>query len=748
MRCLSQWFDVVVIDRACDYGEVCDTYQPDLALFESGVYAGAADRKITNVFANPQIPKIGFCNADPFCFSRSIFFSDMERWGVDTFFGLSLAMAEYTPEIADDLFVWPNFVDAELYRDYGESKVIPVCIAGSQAPLYPWRNRVNRVLAQHYPCMTLPHFGWGSERATARMVHGEPYARMLNASWMAPACGTIANELVRKHLEIPGSKACLITERTPAVEAAGFADMTNCVFADSADAVDKVDVLFRDPDRLQSVIEAGYRLVHTRHTMKQRSQLFQWFTLQQRIGPNETVVQPGPFDDLVVVDRARGLKNGFVTRDGLDRVLLRQGDAHLCARRYRDAAGLYRRCLNYYPMSEPKLRLAIANLYMGRADEALQWTIEPLSYTIGRSKAIDPDPVEWAYFIVALLCQGRLADAQRRARECPWLNHEELERARVAVAMLTGADVPRAGDHPRRYSVHRLPERSQSEWLAELGAMLKACGQGNVAAMLRQAAQPERSAAELHPRRADSWAVVAAENRSVEERDRALPLEAPSPRRHWQGRATSAVKIAVRDVLQQIERLSGVPLPYRISIARKNELCRAIEEVGREDVVTRALLVGASTSARVTDALLAGIDANASRPALWCVNTETAGFVRLRTRYARDTSKHFVALSKGALAGVDAASFDVVVIDGSECADEVDYRAFGRAAVIVLDDTSVWTNHRNHAALVEDANFALVAHGPAHDAGYAIFRRIERAEAVESSSWNMTRALQRAARIE
>ena len=38
IKCLSLSFDVVLIEENCDYDELCGRYEPDLCLFESGVY--------------------------------------------------------------------------------------------------------------------------------------------------------------------------------------------------------------------------------------------------------------------------------------------------------------------------------------------------------------------------------------------------------------------------------------------------------------------------------------------------------------------------------------------------------------------------------------------------------------------------------------------------------------------------------------------------------------------------------------
>ena len=87
VKCLSEYFDVTVINNDCDYQQVCEAYQPDLALFESGYKTSFSRKiKIKNISANTQIPKLGLHNGDPWCDCRPGFISDMEHWGIETFF--------------------------------------------------------------------------------------------------------------------------------------------------------------------------------------------------------------------------------------------------------------------------------------------------------------------------------------------------------------------------------------------------------------------------------------------------------------------------------------------------------------------------------------------------------------------------------------------------------------------------------------------------------------------------------------
>lgn len=158
IRCLATFFDVRLVSEEGDYKKICDSFRPDLTLVESGAYGSPPN--ITNKLAYPEVPKLGLLNADAYCSTRSIFLSNMERWGIETYFTISVSMPEYMPVAADQLFIWPNFVDPEIYRDYGLPKTIPVLTIGSQAMHYPWRNRINRIVAQHYPSLICPHFGW------------------------------------------------------------------------------------------------------------------------------------------------------------------------------------------------------------------------------------------------------------------------------------------------------------------------------------------------------------------------------------------------------------------------------------------------------------------------------------------------------------------------------------------------------------------------------------------------------------
>jgi hypothetical protein len=490
VKCLSQFFDVTVISHDCDYERVCEAVDADIAVFETGVNLSKCERlKISNVRGVDTIPKVALLNADAWSETRAGILSDMDQWGIDTFFSIAVTAAEHTPAIAERLFVWPNFVDPNIFRNYGDPKIIPILITGSQDPQYPWRHKVYSTLIKQFPSLVCPHGGYASRAATRQMLQGEPYARAISASFFAPACGTVAKEVVRKHFEIPACGTCLITEDSPGLRAAGFGDMKNCVFADERDVADKVAHLLEHRDELGAICDAGQELIKARHTAAQRDQIYQWFVLHRQLKPGERIVQTGPFDRPVVVGPSSAERNRHVISNGLHLRLLRDGDAAFAAGDYAAAEQAFAGCSHYMSMlPEAKLKLALCSLHRGDARSGVRWISGPIRYTLSDYRAENPDPIEWAYLIIALLCGGRLREAQRRANQFPELHHSELERARMAVhVLLTGASFEEpltAGSHT---SIHTVADRSADEWVRDVCSMLEACNRPELAKRLKSA---------------------------------------------------------------------------------------------------------------------------------------------------------------------------------------------------------------------------------------------------------------------
>ncbi|MEH2163389.1 MAG: glycosyltransferase [Nostoc sp.] len=732
VKCLSEFFEVTVINENCDYQQICDKYQPELTLFESGVnYQHCKKLELKNTHTYPEIPKLGFHNGDSWCEARAGFISDMENWGIKTFFTICTTTAEHTPEIAENLFVWPNFIDAETYRDYGESKIIPVLFNGYIHTLYPWRQKIYKTVSQFYPSLTCPHAGY-SDKHSKRMIYGEQYARTINASWFVPTCGTVEKEIVRKHFEIPACKSCLITEKTASVEASGFVDMQNCVFADQSDILYKIDYLFQNPEKLELIINAGYDLVHSRHTLKQRDQIFQWFNLYKDIKPNQKIVQTSPFEPLIIVEQSSGIKNSHIIGNGLILQLIRQGDAKLQACKYKEAEALYLKCANHISwMPEPKLRLTICNLYKGDSETALYWITQPLKYTLEEYQASDPDPVEWAYFIISLLCHGKLDDAIKSAYQFPCLSHPILDRTRWVINLLNNREyntIPDLKQSKHRYSIHQLPNQIFDDWINHLCIILHSCEQLEL----------EKKIINLTSSDKEFQVKIKQTNNYTNEyhtSDKSFfrkyfPKEPKYDKRLW---TQSKIKSIFFRGLRYLENKFGYFLPYELSEIKNDEFFSAIREMVASDKVNSALLIGASKGKPATEAFLAGIRENKNRPTGFCMNVLTSRFVQLQKCYNNDDlikCYQISSISNEINSDLKKAKlenaidyFDLVMINPLELSVFINLDQILGAKFILIDNISDFDKYKIYQELVEEKNYQIVAFNPSLRNGYAVFRK-------------------------
>lgn len=731
-KCLAEFFDLTVIHGNCNFQQVCDKFEPDLALFEAGVNYRASRRPtIEDISANPGVPRIGLHNGDGWCDARAGFIADMARWRVETFFTISTTTGEHTPELKDHLFVWPNFIDDLVFRDYGEAKRIPVLMPGKIVPHYPWRNRIRPLLMRHFPTLLCPHPGYGVNRSCL-VLEGESYARTINASWFVPACGTAAREVVRKHFEIPAARACLVSEWAPSLEAAGFRDMENCVIADVDDIVEKLRYLLDHPDELGRIIDAGYRLVHSEHTLRRRGQMLQWFELQQSLASNEKIIQRNPFGPLSRAP-AGGASDRHIRCDGPHLQAMREGDAALAVARYDDAHARYTTCRNLMQwMPEPKLRLGICELYRGNASAGQQWISEPLAYTLDTYRAHEPDPVEWAYAIVAHMCAGDIAGAAERAERFPTLVHPELDRVRWALAVVRGQPEARAlaektGKAKNRSSVHSLPQRPLDEWVEHLSAMLEACGRGDIVPILWDALDGMYLAPTTVRAGARTKSHQPRHNRRATLLGAFFPLLEPL--------RPAAAHVVHR--LNRLEKRYGYFLPYRYSEIRNDEFVGAVKRLVLEKEVRTALVIGAAAGAASTEAVLsAARDAScppqlvfASRPT-WsfrilvkrCIGSRNISIVTLN-----DPSHRAMHATLGAIACPSGAShrFDLALVDALHVPGGVNPDLIHGVKLIVLNRINQGGNATTYQHFLTHPGYDLIAQSALPRGGYAIFERLD-----------------------
>lgn len=729
VRCLREFFDVTVIQDDCDYDEICDAHRPDVVLVEAGVNHSSCRRpRVANTHRHAGIPKIGLHHADAFCDARAGFLSDMAHWGIETFFTITTTAAEHTPEMAGNLFCWPVFMDPHLHRDYGLPKSIPVLITGnSQFALYPWRRQVFPLLTSRFPALVCPHPGYDPVGNFAHILVGETYARTLNSTWCVPTCGTVAKEAVRKHFEIPACKAALVTEKSPALEAAGFEDMVNCVFADAHDAVEKVQWLLSNPDACLAIGEAGHALVHSRHTYRSRGQMLAWYRLHKALPDSRRIVQLNPFDLPIAVDKSAAAGTCHVRSEGEHLRLIREGDECLRRRDFAAAEQAYRRCMALlHWMPEPRVRMALCCLHRGDPGAALDWMERPIEFTLRQYRAVDPDPVEWAVWIVTLLCLGALRSADLAAQRYPHLAHPELSRARWLCARLRGVPTPALpplAETPRRASLHVLPPRTDSEWVQDVSRMLDACGRPEMVQALRQLGKPADRADAAIPAtilRAPPW--------SAPEWALHAHRGSRSLRSGWTRLQNARIRKAAVSVVRSLADRRRHASRRSIRCANEESLARIAQEFASDESRVVAL-IGDSRDSAVTEAAMSGVKANRNNPRVLCIHDGTAparhAVHSLCPRFEMNLWRReelAASIDEWAQTGIDVALVDAASFRADKAVADALVRIAGHAQTLIVANSACKLGFLLESALLRDGRFRLVATSE-NDGGYAVLRR-------------------------
>lgn len=700
VRALEKWFDVVVVAEASDYGKVCDEHQPDLCVFEVGVYS--APRQISTTAAHPQIPKLGFLHADAFDSSRAAFIADMAAWGVEWFFTTSMSMASYTPELSERLFVWPNAVDGEVFKDYGQPKDTEVLIIGSQAAHYPWRNAVNNIVSEQFGTRTMPHFGWNAEPGTDKMLLGRSYSRLLNTSLFVPTCGTMARDVVRKHLEIPASNACLVTEDTPTVRAMGFRDMENCVFAEPTTISEKLRALLDSPGQLHQITRAGYDLVHSLHTFDQRDQVRQWLDLVTKHGTDMRLVQHWPSGRLERLKPHEASFRPFVNARGRDRTLLQEAWGALEAGQAQIAEPLFARCLNFYFMPEAAAGMTLAKLMLGDAREGFNWATRALIPPLAHHFASAPDPVQWACLIRSFLCRGEVPSALACAAMYPEIEQEELDRIRHATYRVARDQFPgfraqarKAAGARTRFTVCPVRPTSEDEWTAELAAMLRNCGQTSSAQRL------------LEPRDTPAFAGhTLGQQRKLRNAERKVGR---LMRRIRRGRVQSAGEQWLRRMLAPLKRTFV-----------SNKSSRTLHSLLETEAVDHALLVLPSERRKITRAVRSGLRANPGVSALEVLGAEEAE-KRIRAKNPVETSSLDARGSARKLANEPAKC--LVFLSRNATHTEAGRALMAAADLVLIEQPWQWAQRSrfgNGPTLQESTAGHTTTSGP----GWVLYRRV------------------------
>jgi hypothetical protein len=528
--------------------------------------------------------------------------------------------------------------------------------------------------------------------------------------------------------------------------------MQNCVFAAESDILDKLEYLFKNPDKLQNITQAGYDLVHSRHTSQHRDQLLQWYKLNKDLEPWQRIVQCNPFGKMAIAERPSISRNRSPRSNGLHLALLQEGDEALWMGRFEQARKSYQRCLNYMcRLPEAKFRLALCSLYQGDPENARVWIWEPIQYTLAEYNAVDPDPTEWAYYIISLLAEGKLRTARRRSAEFPWLRHAELDRVRWVVNFLAnagdGAPFTSCCPGPHRASIHYLPERDIYEWIHELCKILGACGQDRFLNLLTARVTFGSQAGQRNRGAPHDYNISLSRSRT-QPHSRSYITAKTSVYRFVGHKLSRMLKNGTLRAFRYAKRKVAPLLPHLIVKVNHDALSQAVDRLAREEDVNTIVIIGPGLGRRGAE-FLRSTFATKSKLMVFCIDlTRDPVATRTKFTFGHPTAKRY-RLSSSMPQRVSEELAETVskltshdrpdrcyalLVEGSEITRQgtishVIASAIGAAQFVVLSGIEANGSFATYQSMLRNREYDLLDYNFQSSGGFAIFKKQKASDA-------------------
>lgn len=183
----------------------------------------------------------------------------------------------YYPEFANRMKWWPLSFNPTMFKDYGLKKEIDMLMMGAISHwAYPLREKILNTMQGSPGFVYHPHPGYRDfTEAEAKQVWvGEKYAREINRAKLFFTDGGIFGYPVLKHYEILACKTLLLAPATRELRDLGFEPGVHFVEIEEDNFLEKANYYLSHEEERITIAEAGYQMVHQRHTVEVRVREF------------------------------------------------------------------------------------------------------------------------------------------------------------------------------------------------------------------------------------------------------------------------------------------------------------------------------------------------------------------------------------------------------------------------------------------------------------------------------------------
>ncbi|MGE5450203.1 MAG: glycosyltransferase [Methanomassiliicoccales archaeon] len=178
------------------------------------------------------------------------------------------AFRQRFPEFASRMRWLPHFVNTELFKDYQLTKDHNWLMMGKIASYYPLRQKMYRTMKGKNGFVYYPHPGYRqiSDDKEKGILVGERYAREIGRAKMFLTCDSIFHYPLIKYYEVLACKTLLLAPASRELRDLGFVPGIHFVAIDQSNFKRKAYYYLQHVKERQRIAEAGYRMVHNKHS--------------------------------------------------------------------------------------------------------------------------------------------------------------------------------------------------------------------------------------------------------------------------------------------------------------------------------------------------------------------------------------------------------------------------------------------------------------------------------------------------
>ncbi|MDW7650438.1 MAG: glycosyltransferase [Bacillota bacterium] len=182
---------------------------------------------------------------------------------------------DWFPDLAAKFRWLPNFVNIEVFKDYGLKKEIDYLLMGALSEkVYPLRTKIAAEMADVEGFVHHRHPGYRDFLPEEGQLVGESFAREINKAKMFFTDDSIFKYPIAKYFEVPACNTLLLASGSRELTDLGFVDGVTFVEVNHTNYLQKAKYYLKDEDARLTIAQRGYEMVRKKHSTAARTHQF------------------------------------------------------------------------------------------------------------------------------------------------------------------------------------------------------------------------------------------------------------------------------------------------------------------------------------------------------------------------------------------------------------------------------------------------------------------------------------------